>query len=99
MEYLFDDLKSLLIGARKECIERLKSLNDIVNNIISWDCTDINAIEKIFDELLEIGMFCDVKKTYKKLLDYFENIDYEGCEFYKNEYISQYENNLESYAL
>ena len=89
MEYLFDDLKCLLIGAKKECNKRLKSLDDMVNNIISWDYTETSTIEKIFDELLEIGMLCD-----------FKNIDYDGYEFYKNEYISQYESDLEeSYSL
>ena len=100
MEYLFDDLKSLLIGAKKESNKRLKSLDDMVNNIISWDYTEKNTIEKIFDELLGIGMFCDVKETYEKLLNYYKNIDYEGYEFYKNEYISQFESDLEeSYSL
>ncbi|MDD7149814.1 MAG: hypothetical protein PUH53_03910 [Mycoplasma sp.] len=100
MEYLFDDLKGLLIGAKKECNKRLKSLEDMVNNIISWDYTETSTIEKIFDELLEIGMLCDVKETYEKLLNYFKNIDYDGYEFYKNEYISQYESDLEeSYSL
>ena len=60
MEYLFDDLKGLLISAKKECNKRLKSLDDMVNNIISWDYTETSTIEKIFDELLGIGMFCDV---------------------------------------
>ena len=60
----------------------------------------LDYIEKIFDELLEIGMLCDVKETYEKLLNYFKNIDYDGYEFYKNEYISQYESDLEeSYSL
>ena len=49
MEYLFDDLKGLLIGAKKECNKRLKSLDDMVNNIISWDYTENSTIEKIFD--------------------------------------------------
>lgn len=45
-------------------------------------------------------MLCDVKETYEKLLNYFKNIDYDGYEFYKNEYISQYESDLEeSYSL
>ena len=62
--------------------------------------TSLDYIEKIFDELLEIGMLCDVKETYEKLLNYFKNIDYDGYEFYKNEYISQYESDLEeSYSL
>ena len=100
MEYLFDDLKGLLISAKKECNKRLKSLDDMVNNIISWDYTETSTIEKIFDELLGIGMFCDVKQTYEKLLNYYKNIDYEGYEFYKNEYISQFESDLEeSYSL
>ena len=80
MEYLFDDLKGLLIGAKKECNKRLKSLEDMVNNIVSWDYTETSTIEK--------------------LLNYFKNIDYDGYEFYKNEYISQYESDLEeSYSL
>ena len=38
--------------------------------------------------------------TLEKLLNYFKNIDYDGYEFYKNEYISQYESDLEeSYSL
>ena len=45
MEYLFDDLKGLLIGAKKECNKRLKSLEDMVNNIISWDYTETSTIE------------------------------------------------------
>ena len=72
----------------------------MVNNIVSWDYTETSTIEKIFDELLEIGMLCDVKETYEKLLNYFKNIDYDAYEFYKNEYISQYESDLEeSYSL
>ena len=62
--------------------------------------TSLDYIEKIFDELLGIGMFCDVKEIYEKLLNYYKNIDYEGYEFYKNEYISQFESDLEeSYSL
>ena len=54
MEYLFDDLKGLLIGAKKECNKRLKSLEDMVNNIVSWDYTETSTIEKIFDEFIEL---------------------------------------------
>ena len=86
MEYLFDDLKGLLIGAKKECNKRLKSLEDMVNNIISWDYTETSTIEKIFDELLEIGMLCDVKETYEKLLNYlFQRRDYYGKKNFKME--------------
>lgn len=90
MEYLFDELKGALINASRLCKERLVSLDSMVNNIILWNYSSANTIEKIFDELLEIGMFCDIELTYFKLLNYFKNIDYEGYEFYKNEYVNQY---------
>lgn len=95
MEYLFDELKGALINASRLCKERLKSLDSMVNSIILWNYPSPNTIEKIFDELLEIGMFCDIEPTYFKLLNYFKNIDYESYEFYKNEYISQYKNSPE----
>ena len=74
MEYLFDELKGALINASRLCKERLVSLDSMVNNIILWNYSSPNTIEKIFDELL----------------NYFKNIDYEGYEFYKNEYVNQY---------
>ena len=77
-------------------------LEKLIYNIASTVNARIDAAKKLAkaDELLEIGMLCDVKETYEKLLNYFKNIDYDGYEFYKNEYISQYESDLEeSYSL
>ena len=43
---------------------------------------------------------CDGMGSVILGIKYFKNIDYDGYEFYKNEYISQYESDLEeSYSL
>ena len=50
MEYLFDDLKGLLIGAKKECNKRLKSLEDMVKRNETYRFETVGYDQSLFND-------------------------------------------------
>jgi len=89
IEEMINSLKGPLKELRKHQEQQLDMMKDNFDFIIKHKVNNEKIIERFFDELLDLVYFLgeDVEPLYNKLLDYYEKINEEAANDYKNFYL------------